>query len=101
MSYAGLLINISEIIRRTFDKWGDEIATITLPNRPCRIMYETRLMRSYKGEDVTSFAKIFYGPGETIEHQDQIKFDDIEHAIIIIKKPQNSAKIHHLEVWVK
>jgi len=101
MSYAGLLINTTDVIRRTFDKWGDEIAAVTLPNRPCRIMYETRLMRSYKGEDVTSFAKIFYGPGETIEHQDVIKFDDIEHAIIIIKKPQDSAKIHHLEVFVK
>lgn len=101
MSYAGLLINTSTIIRRTFDKWGDEIAIVELKNRPCRIMYETRLMRSYNGEDVTSFAKIFYGPGEIIEHQDQIKFDDIEHAIIIIKKPQNSAQIHHLEVWVK
>jgi len=101
MSYAGLLINTTNVIRRTFNKWGDELTKTVLPNRPCRIMYETRLMRSYNGEDVTSFAKIFYGPGEAIEYQDQIKFDGIEHAIIIIKKPQNSSHVHHIEVFVK
>jgi hypothetical protein len=101
MSYSGLLINTSDIIRRTFDKWGDETSSITMAARPCRIMYETKLIRSYEGEEMISFAKLFYGPGEDIEHQDQIKFGGIEHAIITIKKPQDSSHTHHIEAYVK
>ena len=101
MSYAGLLINTSDIIRRTFDKWGDEETRTTAADRPCRIMYDTKLMTSFSGEEVMSFAKLFYKPDETIEHQDLIKFDGHEHTIIVIKKPQDSVQIHHLEVWVK
>ena len=101
MSYSGLLINTSNIIRRTFDKWGGEDVITTISDRPCRIMYETKLMTDFKGEEVKSFAKIFYGPKESIEHEDQIEFNGIEHAIITIRKPQDSDQVHHLEVWVK
>ncbi len=101
MSYNSLLINTSDILRRTFDKWGEVTATTTLADQPCRIMYDTRLMRDFKGEEVISAAKLFYKYDQTIDHQDLVKFDDLEHAIIIIKKPQDASQIHHLEVWVK
>lgn len=101
MSYSGLLINTSDIVRREFDKWGDEESIAIQTGRPCRIMYETRIMTDYKGEEVRSFAKIFYGPDEDIQHKDQIKFDGIEHAIIVIRKPQDSQQTHHQEIWVK
>lgn len=101
MSYDSLLINTSDIIHRTFTKWGDEDTRTTVPDRPCRIEYQTRLMKAYNGEDVLSFAVVFYGRDETIEHQDLIKFDGIEHAIITIKRPQDSNVIHHKEVWIQ
>ena len=101
MSYDSLLINISDIIRRTFDKWGDETTRTTAADRPCRIEYDTRLMTAYNGEEVLSFAVVFYGKNEAIDHQDLVKFDGIEHAIITIKRPQDSTIIHHKEVWIK
>ena len=75
------------------------------PSVPCRIMYDTRLMIDFKGEEVRSAAKIFVKPEHiTFEHEDKLQLD-IEgyaknHPIIIIKKPQNSVHIHHAEVWV-
>lgn len=101
MSYDSLLINTSDIIRRTFDKWGNEDTRTTAADRPCRIEYQTRLMKAYNGEDVLSFACIFYKKDEPMGHQDLIKFDGIEHAIITIKRPQNSKVIHHKEVWIQ
>jgi len=105
MSFDGLLINHMKVAAITVDEWieptdavGDEI--------PCRIMYDTRLMKDYKGEEVLSFAKIFCKPEHiTFFHEDQLQLDiesyALDHPIIIIKQPQNSVAIHHAEVWVK
>jgi len=107
MSFAGLLINHMRVIQVSSagDEWNEPTETIG-PAIACRVMYDTRLMKDYKGEEVLSGAKIFCKPEHiTFEHEDQLQLD-IEgyaknHPIITIKQPQNSVILHHAEVWVK
>lgn len=106
MSFDGLLINHMKVIQVTAaDEWSEPTDTVG-PAIPCRIMYDTRLMIDYKGEEVRSAAKIFVRPVDiTFEHEDQLQLDiesyAKDHPIIIIKQPQNSVIIHHAEVWVQ
>jgi len=105
MSFNSLLINHMRVAQVTFSTWGEPTKTAG-PEIPCRIMYDTRLMKDYKGEEVLSAAKIFCKPEHiTFEHEDQLQLDiegyGINHPIITIKKPQNSVNIHHAEVWVQ
>ena len=105
MSFDSLLINKMKVAQVTVDTWSEPTDVVGAAI-PCRIMYDTRLMTEYKGEEVRSAAKIFVKPEHiTFEHEDQLQLD-IEgyaklHPIIIIKKPQNSVHIHHAEVWVQ
>lgn len=105
MSFDSLLIDHMKAVQITIDNWQRR-TTVISDAKPCRIMYDTRLMKNFKGEEVLSAAKIFVKPEHiTFEHEDQIQLD-IEtyaknHPIIIIKKPQNSVAIHHAEVWVQ
>lgn len=101
MPYEGLLINRSNIIDRTFDKWGEEESVSIRRNRPCRIMYGNLRVVNFKGEDDISSAKLFYKRDEDIQLSHMIEFDDREHAIVNIRKPQDSRRIHHIEVYVK
>ena len=104
MSFDSLLINKMRVAQVTKDVWQRSTKAVSA-SIPCRIMYDTRLMKDYKGEDVISAAKIFVKPEHiTFEHEDKLQLD-IEsyaqnHPIIIIKQPQNSTHIHHAEVWV-
>ncbi len=106
MSFDSLLINHMKVVQITSaDEWN-EPDPIVGDAIPCRIMYDTRLMKDYKGEEVLSAAKIFCKPEHiTFHHEDQLQFDietyGIDHPIIIIKQPQNSVAIHHAEVWVQ
>lgn len=107
MSFDGLLINHMKVVQVSAagDEWCEPTKTPGDPI-PCRIMYDTRLMKDYKGEEVMSAAKLFVKPEHiTFEHEDQLQLDiesyAIKHPIIIIKQPQNSVIIHHAEVWVK
>ena len=105
MSFDGLLINHFKIVQITAaDKWIEPSESVGLA-LPCRIMYETRLMKDYRGEEVLSAAKLFIKPGDIIfAHEDKLQLDDefyaIDHSIIVIRKPQNSVHVHHAEVWV-
>ena len=105
MSFNSLLIDQMKVVNVTVDTWSEPTDLVD-DVIPCRIMYDTRLMKNYKGEEVHSAAKIFVKPGDiTFEHEDQIQLD-IEsyaknHPIIIIKQPQNSVAIHHAEVWIE
>lgn len=105
MSFDSLLINKMKVAQVSVDQWSEPTDVVGAAI-PCRIMYDTRLMKNYKGEEVLSAAKIFVKPEHiTFEHEDQLQLD-IEsyakfHPIIIIKKPQNSVHIHHAEVWVQ
>jgi len=105
MSFNSLLINHMKVIQSTGDEWSEPTeavgATIS-----CRIMYDTRLMKNYKGEEVLSAAKIFVKPGDiTFHHEDGVQLDiesyAINHPIITIKQPQNSVNIHHAEIWIQ
>lgn len=105
MSFDGLLINHMKVVNVVGDIWSEPTEGVD-DAIPCRIMYDTRLMRDFKGEEVLSFAKIFCKPENiTFEHEDKLQLDiesyDIEHPIIIIKQPQNSVAIHHAEVWIR
>lgn len=105
MSFNSLLIDHMKVVNVTVDTWSEPTDTVD-PTIPCRIMYDTRVMKNYKGEEVHSAAKIFVKPGDiTFEHEDQLQLD-IEsyaknHPIITIKQPQNSVAIHHAEVWIE
>jgi len=105
LSFASLLINHMKVVQVTVDVWQKPTKVVGAAI-PCRIMYDTRLMKNYKGEDVLSAAKIFCKPEHiTFEHEDKLQFDieryKQDHPIIIIKQPQNSVAIHHAEVWVQ
>ena len=104
MSFDSLLINHFKVAQIAVDTWSEPSETVSLA-LPCRIMYENRLIRDYKGEEVLSAAKLFIRPVDiTFEHEDKLQLDDesyaIDHPIIVIRKPQNSVHIHHAEVWV-
>ena len=105
MSFNSLLINHMKIVQVTGDVWSEPTDAVA-PAIPCRIMYDTRLMKNFKGEEVLSAAKVFIKPEHiTFHHEDQLQFDiegyAINRPIIIIKQPQNSVHIHHAEVWVQ
>ncbi len=106
MSFAGLLIDKMKIIQITNPgEWSEPVEAVGDPI-PCRIMYDTRLMKNYQGEEVLSAAKIFVKAEHiTFGHEDGLQLD-IEsyaknHPIITIKQPQNSVILHHAEVWIQ
>ena len=108
MSFGSLLINhfkVAQVAPAVGDKWMEPIESVGSAIE-CRIMYENRLIRDYKGEEVMSAAKIFCKPEHiTFGHEDKLLLDvesySFSHPIIIIRKPQNSVHIHHAEVWVR
>ena len=106
MSYNSLLINKVDLIALTGDQWSQPTEVVT-SNVVCRIMYQNRLIRNYQGEEVLSFAKLFFKAGQTINHMMKIRITDpqdatktIDHTIIKITRPQNSTILHHNEVWI-
>jgi len=106
MSFNGLLTDHMKVVQITNPgEWIEPVEAAGDPI-PCRIMYDTRLMKDYKGKEVLSAAKIFVKPQDiTFFHEDGIQLDDENyarnHPIITIKKPQNSVFIHHAEVWIQ
>lgn len=104
MSFDSLLINYAKVAQVSVDQWSEPAESIG-DAIPCRIMYHNKLMRDYKGEEVMSAAKVFCKPEHiTFGHEDKLQLDiesyQIDHPIIIIKRPQDSVKIHHAEVWI-
>lgn len=105
MSFNSLLIDHMRVVQVAVDTWSEPTDTVD-DAIPCRIMYDTRLMKNFAGEEVLSFAKIFVRPEHiTFEHEDQLQLDiesyAKDHPIITIKQPQNSVIIHHAEVWIQ
>lgn len=106
MSYAGLLINTVDLIDYTKDVW-QEPTEVVIPNIKCRIMYANQLIRDFRGEEVTSFAKLFFLKGQALTHTMKVRIIDpdnpaltTDHPIIKIRQPQDSVKLHHIEVWI-
>jgi len=106
MSYAGLLINTVDLIDYTKDVWQEPTEVVT-PNVKCRIMYANQLIRDFRGEEVTSFAKLFFLKGQALTHTMKVRITNpdnaakkTDHPIIKIRQPQDSVKLHHKEVWI-
>jgi hypothetical protein len=100
MTYASLLINTCSVIHRTLDKWGAVISEVTIPNVKCRIEYKTRLIRNMKGEQVISYAHVFFLTSANIDHNDRLYFDGREWSILRFERQQDSVNVHHKEVFV-
>jgi len=99
MSFNSLLIDTVDIVSKTIDKWQNATESTALSIR-CRVMRGTQIVKNNRGEDVVSYAKLFFLPGQTIQFDDRIKIDGAEHPVVKISKISNSNSIHHLEVWV-
>jgi len=106
MSYNSLLINKVDLINTTPDQWGQPTEAV-ISDIVCRIMYQNKLIRTAGGEEVLSFAKLFFKSGQTINHSTKVRITDpqnatktIDHPVIKITRPQNSTIMHHSEVWI-
>jgi len=105
MSYNSLLINKVDLIDITLDQWGQPTEAVT-SDVVCRIMYKTQLIRNFQGEEVRSFAKLFFKAGQTINHSTKVRITDpqdaknIKHPVISLTRPQNSTMLHHNEIWI-
>jgi hypothetical protein len=100
MSFDSLLIDTSDIIDRVLDKWGGLVSETVTPAVPCRIEYKNRLLRDFKGEEVLSYAQVFYRPDVALSQNSRIRFDGKEWSPIRLERQQDSVGIHHIEVWV-
>lgn len=101
MTYNSLLINTCLLIVRTFDKKGSVTKTETI-DVVCRIMYRNELIKTIKGEEVVSYAKVFFKKTQTLDVRMQVRFagETTDRPIIKLDQPQDSSSLHHKEVWV-
>ncbi len=104
MSYNSLLINQVKIAKIKKTAWLEDQEIIEGPV-PCRVMYKHDVIIDFKGKEVTSRAKLFFKPEHmTFDQQDKLLIDienyQIKHPIALINRPQNSAHIHHGEVYI-
>jgi hypothetical protein len=102
MTYTSLLINKLDIVHTTLDKYGQVTATVVEPAVTCRIEYQNRLMRNFKGEEVLSYARVFFLTSASLSllQDDKLRFDGQDWSIIRLERQQDSFHIHHLEVYV-
>ena len=99
MSYDSLLIHTVDLISKTVGKWNKATET-TESDVTCRIMRRVQIIKNNRGEEIASYAKIFFKASQTIGETTRIKIDGREHPVIKIDKPSDSIAIHHVEVWV-
>ena len=99
--------DISIIRYGGYDSWNQPLATKNIAVKG-RIEYKTRLMMNLSGEEVVSSASILLP--ESIDtkifrdliHEDILKFDGVEHAVIRINTPKafSSFFVFKYEVFV-
>jgi len=101
MSYDGLLIDTVTLVTITVGKRNEKTEAL-IANVKCRIMRKTKLMKNMSGEEVLSFAKIFFKRTQTINNQMLVRMvgEDYDRPIITYSQPEDSVQIHHKEVWV-
>lgn len=90
--------NIVLIQSEGVDKWGEPLSPTEISLKAL-IDYKTRLVRNFAGEEVVASARIML-KNMILSHNDKIKFDDIEHAILNIAKKKDFSKNKYLLVDV-
>jgi len=76
-----------------YDSWNQPLATEAVPVKG-KIEYKTRLVKDLKGEEVVSSASVLLPEAvdgvlfRDLIHEDILKFDGVEYAIIRINKPK-------------
>ena len=90
-----------------YDSWNEPLATIDIKVKG-KIEYKTRLVMNLSGEKVISSASILLPENidgvlyRDLIHEDVLKFDGVEHAIIRINTPKafSSFFVFKYEVFV-
>jgi len=79
------------------DEWGEPLPP-TETSVKGRIEYKTKLIRDIAGEEVVSSAMVYFEDRD-LDHEDKLKFNDVEHVILRIDKPK-ACSTPHLEVYI-
>jgi hypothetical protein len=100
MSFNSLLIDHCDVVHREHDKWGKVSVTSIDLGVVCRWEYKNRLMRNFRGEEVMSYAQVFFKPTANVGQNDQLRHDGREWSPVRIERQEDSVGLHHLEVYV-
>ena len=76
------------------DKWGEPLP-VTLVSFKGYIDRKTRLIRNFAGEQVVSSALVLTPHDLTIIHEDKLRFDGEDHAILNIAEQKHFSKTHY------
>lgn len=100
MTYPSLLINTCDVIHRILDKWGALVSETPEYGVKCRWEYKTQLIRDSKGEQVISYAEVFFLASANIGHNDRLRKDGRDWSILKFERQQDSSSVHHKEIYV-
>jgi len=102
MNISHLFPDNVDLVLETPGAWGEASVSVE-KNVSCRIEYGNRLVRNAEGEQVVSFALIFFSPKQIIKQTTKIRIpgDSYDHPIIKIAKPKDMKNEHHQEVDIR
>jgi len=100
MSFAGLLINKCDIVRKAKDKYGRLTGETVTPNVRCRWEHGLRRVIDDRGEEVLATALVFFSPAVTLNTNCFLRYGGTEYKVVKVFQPQNSTALHHVEVFV-
>lgn len=101
MSYDSLLVNTSDIIQESVDKWNRKSESIIAADEPCRFEFGHVIARGPAGEDIVCSATVFYRKGTTINLSCKVRYSGRIYKVVDVQRPQDSSGEHHVEVLVK
>ena len=106
MSYSSLLIHTCDLVDHLVGDWLEQTESITSGVK-CRIEYANKLVKSPSGEEVMSFASVFFLISQAMTQNTKVRIYDVDnpaiysdHPIIRIEIPADSVAAHHKEVLV-
>jgi len=100
MSFDALLIDRCDIVRRSHDRWGAVVVEAVDLDVRCRWVYKSKLVRDFHGEEVMSYAQVFFAPTVALGPNDQLRYEGREWSPVRIHRPADSSRRHHVEVYV-
>lgn len=100
MSYDGLLVNTCDLIKETKDAYGRKTGEAVTAGEKCRWMWGLRRVEITEGVVIMSIAKVFFRKTVVIDTEYFLGYGGKRFKVIKILKPQNSAVMHHVEVYV-